>query len=64
MRCKECHAVAIYSDRWDSLVCVECEIWLEEACNCDPEDCDFADRPARPEIFYQGNYKYINQEIR
>lgn len=46
--CPQCNRKAEYLSRWDSFYCPDCNIWTDDECNCDPEECEFRGRPDKP----------------
>ncbi len=45
--CKHCTGDVAYNDRYDTLYCSSCDVWLEPECTC-PPNCEFKGRPDKP----------------
>ena len=49
--CQKCKLSRIYSDKYDSYFCMNCDVWIESKCK--DLNCDYcSERPAKPSMMF------------
>lgn len=57
--CEYCGKKRTYSDRYDSFYCADCNVWLEPECGCLESECEFTNRPSKPNLSRLTNGKEV-----